>query len=471
METKYYDAVIIGGGPAGLAAAIAAKKAGIDKIVVLEQEDFLGGVLPQCIHDGFGLHIFGKNMTGPEYAAYYRNELAELNIEYHLSTTVLNISDQKEVICAGKTLGAAVIKAEAIILAMGCRERTRGMLRIPGTRPAGVYTAGAAQHMMNIQNYLPGKSIVILGLGDIGLIMARRLTLEGAKVKLVLGLEASGLQRNMVQCIYDFAIPLKLGYTVTSLHGVKRLKGVTIARIDSKGNILKDSREYVYCDTLLLAAGLVPETEITDQTALSKDLSTSGIIIDESGQTSVDGIFACGNVVRVHDLVDYVTLEGEKIGLAAAAYIKRKKGQGLSDTCDLPSIKVSGEPKGDPQLPKDQENIKYKICILCPKGCLLKCEFNNNWSISGHKCARGKEYGLQEMVKPMRLITTTVKVKGYNRSLLPVKTDGFVAKYKIPEVIKCCRRITLNKPIDLGDVVIVNVAATGVNVIACDSLK
>lgn len=484
MDQIKYDIVVVGGGPAGMAAAIEAKRAGIEKVVVLEQQAFLGGVLPQCIHDGFGLQSLRKNMTGPEYAAYYRRLLSDMKIEYHLSTTVMSISADREVSCVGETLGAVTIRTGAVIMAMGCKERSRGAMRIPGTRPAGVYTAGAAQHMMNIQNYLPGKSIVILGLGDIGLIMARRLTLEGAKIKLVLGLEASGLERNMVQCIRDFNIPLKLGYTVVSLHGVKRLKGVTIAEMTG-GSLIAGSEQYIPCDTLLLAAGLLPDSEIALAAGVKTAPGNGGIQTDEEGQTSVSGIFACGNVAEIYDLVDFVTMEGEKTGLAAAKYIKvLSDGRSFVPTeLKREAKKRNSERKGSPDLPADTDLIKYRICILCPKGCLLKGSFDGEWEISGHECAKGKEYGLQEILNPMRTLTTTIKVKnrgqeyGWDsvesntdkRVLLPVKTDGAVPKEKTCAIMKCCRKLTLEKPVQIGNIIILNVAGTGVNIIACDT--
>lgn len=474
MRKKVYDLAVIGGGPAGMAAAISAKKAGINKIIVIEQQDFLGGVLPQCIHDGFGLHIFGRNMTGPEYAAFFRQKLSEMKIEYQLSTTVMSFNGQKEIVCVGKNLGAAVIHAGAIVLAMGCKEKTRGMLRIPGTRPAGIYSAGAAQHMINIQNYLPGKSIVILGLGDIGLIMARRLTLEGAKVKLVLGLEANGLQRNMVQCIHDFNIPLKIGYTVTHIHGIKRLKGVTIESQSGEQNL----REYIPCNTLLIAAGLIPESSITEESGIKLDPRNGGILVDKGGQTSVEGIFACGNVVEVHDLVDFVTNEGERIGSAAASYLKQMKAEGLQDVLlnpenpEMGMVYAKPEPKGNPDLPEDTEGTKYRICVVCPKGCVLKGEFSKeNWMISGEGCKRGLQYGLQEMIQPLRTLTTTVKVKGNNKVLLPVKSLEPIPMSAISDTMKACRRIRLEGPVSPGDVVLSNVAGTGIDIVACDSLE
>lgn len=474
MEIREYDIVIIGGGPAGMAAAIAAYKAGIKKVVILEQQPFLGGVLPQCIHDGFGLHLFKQNMTGPEYAAYYRRLINELKIEYHLSATVMEINGKREVTCVGKTLGAVRMKAGAVILAMGCKERSRGALRIPGTRPAGIYTAGAAQHMMNIQNYKPGKSVVILGLGDIGLIMARRLTLEGVRVKLILGIEANGLQRNMVQCVRDYDIRLLCGYTVISIHGVKRLKGVTIAKVETTlndtgnktetiGEVAVRDRQYIPCDTLLLAAGLVSDTEI-------------------ASNAGRDGIFVCGNASEVHDLVDFVTIDGEKAGLAAAAYLKRKNGGDILIPAEREHENIwnGKELKGSPDLPEDTGSLKYRICILCPRGCRLKgsrqkssrleAGFGYSWEITGNQCERGREYGLQEILNPMRTVTTTVKINDDKNVLLPVKTREPVPKSRVMDVMKVCRKITVERPVRLGSVIASDVAGTGADLISCDEI-
>lgn len=334
---KTYDIVIIGGGPAGLAAAVSARKNGVESILILERDRELGGILNQCIHNGFGLHTFKEELTGPEYADRFIRQVKELNIEYKLHTMVMSISSSKVITAMNREEGLFDIQAKAVILAMGCRERPRGALNIPGYRPAGIFSAGTAQRLVNIEGYLPGREIVILGSGDIGLIMARRMTLEGARVKVVAELMpySGGLKRNIVQCLDDYGIPLKLSHTVVDIKGKERLESVTLAEVDADRKPIPGTEEEYSCDTLLLSVGLIPENELSRDMGVDMNPVTSGPRVNESLETNIEGVFACGNVLHVHDLVDFVSEEAGAAGRNAALYVKTGEKRGDSGNGDI----------------------------------------------------------------------------------------------------------------------------------------
>ena len=375
-----YDLVIVGGGPAGLAAAVAARDNGIESILIIERDRELGGILNQCIHNGFGLHTFTAELTGPEYAARFAAQVLERGIEYKLNTMVMDITADKKVTAMNREDGLFEIQAKAVILAMGCRERSRGALNIPGYRPAGIYSAGTAQRLVNMEGFMPGKKVVILGSGDIGLIMARRMTLEGAKVEVVAELMpySGGLKRNIVQCLDDFGIPLKLSHTVVDIEGKERVEAVTIAEVGPDRKPIPGTEIRYECDTLLLSCGLLPENELSRSAGVELSPITSGPSVKDSLETSIDGVFACGNVLHVHDLVDYVSQEATNAGKNAANYIKNGKN------ADAKSVEIVPEGGVRYTVPKfvrptemeDNLTVRFRVGAVY-KNCQIATYFND----------------------------------------------------------------------------------------------
>lgn len=376
-----YDIVIIGGGPAGLAAAVSAKKSGADRILILERDKELGGILNQCIHNGFGLHTFKEELTGPEYAQRFIDQAEKLGIEYRLNTMVMEISCDKTVTAINRKDGLLEIRGKAIILAMGCRERARGALNIPGYRPAGIFSAGTAQRLVNVEGLMPGREVVILGSGDIGLIMARRMTLEGAKVKLVAELlpYSGGLKRNIVQCLDDYGIPLKLSHTVVDIKGKERVEGVTIAEVDGEGKPIPGTEAEYSCDTLLLSVGLIPENELSAGMGVELNSLTSGPVVNERFETNIEGVFACGNVLHVHDLVDFVSEESEAAGRSAAAYVRDEKPVGsVRNIRIIPAygVRYTVPCRIDPVRMDKMLKIRFRVSAVY-KNCYVNVCFDN----------------------------------------------------------------------------------------------
>ena len=422
-----YDVVVVGGGPGGLAAASAAKKAGAEKVLVLERESRAGGILNQCIHDGFGLIRYKKTLTGPEYAARAIAEAEECGVEIRPDSMVIDMTSDRTVTAVDRS-GLHVYEAGAVVLATGCRERTRGAVVIPGSRPAGVFTAGVVQNFVNCRNVMIGKRVVILGSGDIGLIMARRLTLEGAKVLAVVELmqTSGGLQRNISQCLYDFGIPLYTGHTVSNIFGGKKLTGVEISKVDENLSPIPESAWTIDCDALVLSVGLIPENEVAKAAKVELDARTNGTVTDEYMQTSVPGVFSCGNSHAVMDLVDFVSAQGETAGKNAAAFLSGK------EMTPWVLSRLSEPAKGLPE--KDALN-----CILCPNGCRLHYEADG--SISGNKCKRGIDYAKQERTDPVRNLTFTVRTE--SGKLVPVRTAKPISQVRIMEAAGILQTMTL----------------------------
>ena len=465
------ELVVIGGGPAGMAAALAAEAKGIQDILILERDKELGGILNQCIHNGFGLHTFKEELTGPEYANRYVEKVKASNISYLLNTMVMDIQGGKTclVTAMNKDHGMFQIEAKAVILAMGCRERSRGAINIPGYRPSGVFSAGTAQRYVNMEGRLPGKNVVILGSGDIGLIMARRMTLQGAKVKLVAEIMpySGGLRRNIAQCLDDYDIPLMLSHTVTMIHGKDRIEGVTIAKVDENLNPIPESEQYVECDTLLLSCGLIPENELSIQAGAKMDSVTQGPVVNARLETTVEGIFACGNVLHVHDLVDHVSEEAVHAGEYAAEHILH--GEDAWGEAVRPKIPA----KSKNTIPEGFDKTRQVICIGCPLGCLVTVDKKEDGTleITGNTCPKGEAYARNEFTAPVRTLTSLMKVEGRRNQVVSVKTSGEIPKEKIKECMGLLNKATATAPIHVGDVLIPDIAGTGKDIVATSELE
>ena len=463
-----YDLIVIGGGPAGLAAACAAWERGLRKILLAERDRELGGILNQCIHNGFGLHYFKEELTGPEYARRFIEQLADTGVEVRLDTMVLEVTPERQVHMVGRDTGYRVEEAKSIILAMGCRERTRGGSGIPGDRPAGIFTAGAAQRYVNMEGWMCGKRVVILGSGDIGLIMARRMTLEGAKVLACVELmpQSGGLARNIVQCLRDYDIPLLLSHTVTDIRGRERVEQVVVSRVDGECRPIPGTEMIFDCDTLLLSVGLIPENELTRQAGIEMDPRTGGARVRENMETSLHGVFACGNAAHVHDLVDHVTTESQRAGAAAARYVlagcvSEEAGEASFHQARSAALGDAGDVDGRTVL----------VCTVCPRGCRLVADTSGGgFAVMGNGCSRGIDYARAEVTCPTRVVTSTVRCRGGAHPRCPVKTDRPVPKSMIPQVMAALDGICAAAPVHVGQVLLADVCGTGAAIVATREL-
>lgn len=452
------DVLVIGSGPGGLAAACAARKAGADAVIVLERDSESGGILNQCIHSGFGLIRYQRELTGPEYAELIRKETMDSGAEILTSRHVVSITPNREII-AYTNRGIEKYQAKAIVLATGCRERTRGNILIPGSRPAGVFTAGVAQNLINRKNVMIGKRIVILGSGDIGLIMARRFTLEGARVLTVAEIlpEPAGLARNVSQCLYEFNIPLCVNTTVSNIVGKRKLEAVELSKVDEHLQVIPGTSRIIECDSLILSVGLIPENELAEMAGVKLNANNS-VCTDSHLQTSVKGIFSCGNSRHVMDLADYVSEQGEMAGRNAVHLIMNEP----METWD--EEKVNCMKKGFPE--KDSVT-----CTICPNGCQVKWN-NKIGGFTGNKCPRGADFALQEKKNPKRIVTTTIKVNGGHQSLVPVKTKVPVERDKVLKIMDAIHNVSVNRRVKVNDVVcMVTVGTEKIPVIATANSK
>ena len=455
------ELVIIGAGAAGLSAAIEARRQGVEDILILERSQYLGGILRQCIHAGFGVHKYKTDLCGVEFAHRLRGEVKTLCIEYLTGSFFIDMKADKTLTVVHPEKGLFGIQAGAIILAMGCRERSRGALMIPGKRIAGVITAGTAQRYLNLKGYLPGKKIVILGSGDIGLIMARQFVLEGAEVKRVVEImpRSKGLARNISQCLEDFDIPLCFNSTVTDIQGRGRVERVTVAKVDESGRPIPGTEEVIDCDTLLISAGLIPENELTKAAGISLDKSSGGPAVGRELMTDCEGVFACGNVLHIHDLVDHVAAEGSYAGACAAKYLGRG---GDGELC--PPDFGQGEPCYEP-------GKKHMICLNCPRGCRLSAEVDERGelvSVSGNSCPRGESFARQELVAPMRVLSCLMRVEG-REQVFAVRTKRPIPKALMRECAEYIYRNPVEPerlPIHVGDVIVENILGSGADIVA-----